>query len=251
MKAHRLASYFPIMEGEKFDKFVEDIKENGQLEPILLFDGEILDGVNRYKACQQLGIEPKFTEYKGKDPLHYVISVNVHRRHMTVSQLAMVANEMLPEFEKEAKKRQGIKRDSSKLFEENKVLNNQGFESSSIQVATEFGISDRSVQQAKRIKEKAPEKVADIISGKESVGSIDLELRAKAEKERKARAVAEGRTEKPEVQMRIEEQQYIMALESIISKLPKTPPTDWSEQFFGVAKGYANIIINRLGVFNE
>ena len=104
MEAHRLASYFPIMEDEKFDKFKDDIKQNGQLEPIITFDNQILDGLNRYRACTELGITPNFIEYKGKDPLHYVISVNVHRRHMTPSQLAMVATEMLPEFEEEAKK---------------------------------------------------------------------------------------------------------------------------------------------------
>ena len=105
MEAHRLASYFPIMEDEKFEKFKEDIKENGQLEPIITFDNQILDGLNRYRACTELGITPQFKAYGGKDPLHYVVSVNVHRRHMSVSQLAMVATEMLPEFEEEAKKR--------------------------------------------------------------------------------------------------------------------------------------------------
>jgi len=250
MKAHRLASYFPIMEGEKFDKFVEDIKKNGQLEPIITFDNQILDGLNRYKACQQLGIEPKFTEYKGKDPLHYVVSVNVHRRHMSVSQLAMVATEMLPEFEEEAESRRKEKRAetiSGALGPQERVEADR----SSEQVAQEFGISGKSVRRAKRVKEQAPEKVEAIVQGRENIRSVDTELRMNAEKERKEKAIAEGRTEKPVLQMRIEEQQYIMALESIISKLPKQPPPDWSEKFFGVAKGYANIIINRLEVFNE
>lgn len=181
MKAHRLASYFPIMEDEKFEKFVEDIKENGQLEPIVTYQGEILDGLNRYRACQRLGIEPKFTEYKGDDPLHYVISINVHRRHMSVSQLAMVATEMLPEFEKEAKKRKGIKGSASRDAEV--VLNHEGYAKSSLQAAREFGISQPSVERAKRIKEQAPEKVEAIRQGKETVKSVDNELRIKEARE--------------------------------------------------------------------
>ena len=181
MEAHKLASYFPIMEGEQFEKFKQDIKENGQLEPIITFDGKILDGLNRYRACTELGIEPKFTEYKGSDPLHYVISVNVHRRHMTVSQLAMVATEMLPEFEKEAKKRQGVKIDFPDSGPE--PIKRRENESSE-QVAQEFGISGKSVRRAKRVKEQAPEKVADIISGKENIRSVDTELRLKAAQER-------------------------------------------------------------------
>ena len=251
MEAHRLAAYFPIMEGEKFDKFVEDIKLNGQLEPIVTFKGEILDGVNRFKACQFLGIEPMFKEYKGADPLHYVISVNVHRRHLSESQLGIISNEMLPEFEKEAKKRQGNYSGTTGPEVDTLVIDSEGFARAREQVAKEFGIGGRTVGRAKRIMEKAsPEKVELIKRGKESLFSVDKELKIEAEKERKEKAISEGRTQKTEIEMRIEEQQYIQALESIISKLPKQPPVDWSDKFFGIAQGYANIIINRLEVFN-
>ena len=200
MEAHKLASYFPIMEEEKFEKFKEDIKENGQLEPIITFNNQILDGLNRYRACTELGITPIFKEYKGKDPLHYVISVNVHRRHMSVSQLAMVATEMLPEFEKEAKERQGIKGSASK--DAKVYTNHEGFSKSALQAAKEFGISQPSVERAKRVKEQAPEKVPDIISGKVSVGNVDNELRMKAAVDRaevkQKEAVEEKVKERPQ-----------------------------------------------------
>jgi len=50
--------------------------------------------------------------------------------------------------------------------------------------------------------------------------------------------------------MKLEEQDYLNTLEWIITKLPKQPPKNWSEEFFGLAKGYAEIIIKRLEVFN-
>jgi len=68
----------------------------------------------------------------------------------------------------------------------------------------------------------------------------------KKEKARREKAEAEGRNKKTEIEMRIEEQEYLL-----ISRLPKTPPTNWTEKFFNEAKAKANIIMNRLEVFNE
>lgn len=68
MKVHKYAKYFPILENEEFDLLVEDIKKNGQLEPIIMIGDEILDGVNRYRACKELEIESITEQYKGDDP---------------------------------------------------------------------------------------------------------------------------------------------------------------------------------------
>lgn len=102
MKIHKYAEYFPALEGEEFNLLVEDIKKNGQVEAIVTYRGEILDGANRYRACRAAGVEPKYQEYTGDDPLGHVVSLNVRRRHMDVSQRAMLATEMLPEFEAKA-----------------------------------------------------------------------------------------------------------------------------------------------------
>jgi phage N-6-adenine-methyltransferase len=69
----------------------QDIEKNGQQFPIVLHDGEILDGRNRFRACEHLGIAPEFKEYAGDNPLSYVVSLNLHRRHLSESQRAMVA----------------------------------------------------------------------------------------------------------------------------------------------------------------
>jgi len=88
---HPCADIFPAMHGAEFDALVADIQEHGQREPIVLYDLKILDGRNRARACESLGITPKVADYVGNDPLAFVISLNLRRRHLNESQRAMVA----------------------------------------------------------------------------------------------------------------------------------------------------------------
>lgn len=88
---HPHAGIFKLLDGEEFRALVEDIRANGQLDAIVLHDGLILDGRNRYTACLAAGVEPRFTDYDGDDPLAFVLSANLHRRHLDESQRAMVA----------------------------------------------------------------------------------------------------------------------------------------------------------------
>jgi ParB-like nuclease domain len=88
---HPIANLFPLMEGEEFDALVADIEKNGQREPIVLYQGKILDGRNRYRACLAAGIGLKLPKHEDNspyigDPVAYVISKNVHRRHLTAEQ---------------------------------------------------------------------------------------------------------------------------------------------------------------------
>ena len=90
MKFHPIADIFPMIEGPDFDALVSDIKANGLLQPIELYEEKILDGRNRWKACKAAGVEPKTKEYRGGDPLGHVLSLNLTRRHLSESQRAMV-----------------------------------------------------------------------------------------------------------------------------------------------------------------
>jgi hypothetical protein len=110
MESHPAAKLFPLMEGEQFAAFKADIKEHGQRDPIIVFDGKILDGRNRYTACEQLGVEPDVSEvsaeYIGNDPIAFVVSSNLHRRHLTASQRSMAGADAKAAYAEAAKGRQ-------------------------------------------------------------------------------------------------------------------------------------------------
>lgn len=91
MNCHPLAALFPMMADAECQELANDIKENGQNEPIYTFEGKILDGRNRFRACKMAGVMPELKEYTGKDPTAFVLSKNLKRRHLTDSQRAMVA----------------------------------------------------------------------------------------------------------------------------------------------------------------
>lgn len=90
--AHPVAAMFPMLDGDEYAAFVADIAANGQRQPIYLMpDGSILDGRNRWHACADLGLEPMCETYHGDDPIGFVISLNLTRRHLSESQRAMIA----------------------------------------------------------------------------------------------------------------------------------------------------------------
>src|SRR6266542_1672150 len=92
LKPHPLAESFPMIEGDAYERFRDLIRSEGLRHPIILHEGMILDGRNRKKACQELGIACAEVHYKGDDPAGFVWSENADgRRHMTPGQLAIAS----------------------------------------------------------------------------------------------------------------------------------------------------------------
>jgi N6-adenosine-specific RNA methylase IME4 len=88
---HPIADVFPLIQGDDYTRLVEDIRANGLLQPIILHEGKILDGRNRYRACIDLGIKPLLIPYAGTDPIGFSMSANLSRRHLNETQRSIVA----------------------------------------------------------------------------------------------------------------------------------------------------------------
>lgn len=104
---HPVADLFPLLQGEAFQALVADLRNHGLREPILEdAEGRILDGRNRYLACLQAGVEPRFVQWQGEgSPAALALSSNLHRRHLDASQRALVAARLARLFEAEAAQR--------------------------------------------------------------------------------------------------------------------------------------------------
>jgi hypothetical protein len=104
---HPVAEIFPMMEGQALDELAADIKANGLREEIWTHEDQIIDGRNRYRACEMVDVAPRFREWDGRGSLiDFIMSLNLHRRHLTPSQRAMVAARARGIYDEEAKKRQ-------------------------------------------------------------------------------------------------------------------------------------------------
>jgi RNase H-fold protein (predicted Holliday junction resolvase) len=87
---HPIASLFPMMSEEELDDLAEDIRQNGQADPIVRDQhGQLIDGRNRLEACGRAKVSPDMIQVALDDPVAYILSKNVTRRHLTQGQRAM------------------------------------------------------------------------------------------------------------------------------------------------------------------
>lgn len=160
---HPLANIFPFMDKSAFSDLVDDVEKNGVHEPIWLFDGQIIDGRHRYKAAQQVGVACPTREYVGKDPVSFVLSLNLNRRHLNESQRGMVAANLanMPEGRPETTARiQAVRPETTA----------QICAVSQSDAAEKLNVSRRTVQQAVKLsKTAAPELVEQVAQGNVSI----------------------------------------------------------------------------------
>src|SRR5262252_9757620 len=90
VKIHPAADLFPMMPDEELQELARDIAENGLIHPIIVDDqDQLIDGRNRLAACKMAGVKPRFEKLNGSDPVLYILSVNIERRHLSKGQLAI------------------------------------------------------------------------------------------------------------------------------------------------------------------
>lgn len=163
LQDHPIASIFPLLAEPELAELAEDIKANGVQVPIVLFEGKILDGRNRYRAAQSVGAHFVTNHYAGDSPTAHVISLNLKRRQLTSSQRAMVAVDALPHFAAEAKSRMSVGGKGVEIIpplETGKARD---------KAAKATGVNGRYVQDAKKLDKEHPDLSADVRNGKTTI----------------------------------------------------------------------------------
>lgn len=159
---HDYANLFPMLDGSAQDALRSDIQQHGIRQPVILFAGRILDGRNRFMAARDLGLKFPAADFVGTDveARDYVLSTNLHRRHLTESQRAAVAAKL-------ANMKQGERTDLHLSANLPKV--------SQSEAADMLSVSERSVTTAKKVIEQgAPELVAAVEQGAVSVSAAAI-----------------------------------------------------------------------------
>jgi hypothetical protein len=165
MQFHEAANIFPLLEGDELDQLAESIRDKGLQVDIEIFEGKIIDGRNRYRACLMAGVEPEYveTELTGS-PTDYVMALNLHRRHLNESQRAMVAAKAKERYTAEAKERQKQSKGRGKKGVANLPPQKTG--KARDKAGEAVGVSGKSVDHAtKVVATGAPEVVAAVESG--------------------------------------------------------------------------------------
>lgn len=206
MKKHRF-NIWPEAKEEDFNELVEDIRQNGfdQGMPITIYQGEILDGWNRWRACQVLGINPPTVEFSQDDTAALAFTLRTNkRRNLSSGQkaaLAVEADGIMELLKKEAEDRMmaGVKvtPDPPQIF----VEGSRSDKETATKVAEIFGTNRTYVNQAARLRSEAPEVFDKLKAGKTTMQEARKEAARKPtteewlpdELERKAR-VESGKT---------------------------------------------------------
>lgn len=159
MEWHPYAKLFPLLPDDRLHELAEDIRQHGLRQRIIVDDQErIIDGRNRYRACQMAGVEPELEPFVGTDEevLRLVISLNLHRRHLNESQRAMVAAEVA---NRKPGQRGAVKPKEGQICTAS--AESDGVTVS--QAADAFSVSPRSIKSASKVKEHGTPELQDAV----------------------------------------------------------------------------------------
>lgn len=195
---HPLAALLPLLPDAELAELAADIGAHGLLEPIVLHEGQILDGRNRWRACEIAGVTPRTVAWEGDAPLSWVVSKNLLRRHLTTGQKALLGAELLPRLAEEARERMAAggrhKRDEGAPADKGGPA---GPRRATADAAGLVGTSDRSVRRAARLLEQAPDLAAEVRQGRLDLSRAERKLAMRL-RERHADAIERAPLPHPE-----------------------------------------------------
>ena len=184
MQKHKF-NVFPEMDGEEFSRLVDDISGNGfdVRQPIYTYQGAVLDGWNRWRACDKLKIAPQTEVFFGDDleAIDFVMRTN-KRRNITSQQWATIAteaDEVVEAITQAIESSRRLQQSESRLnnvdlcveqipheltYEMDVATDNRPKRTAGI-LAKQFNTNEKYVQQAQKLKRDDPEKFEAVKQG--------------------------------------------------------------------------------------
>jgi hypothetical protein len=232
VKFHPVCEIFPPMSADEFDRLKADIKENGQREPITYWDGLLVDGRHRLRACQELEIEPIEDELDPEtDPLAWAISRNLHRRHLTKEQREMASAKMA-NMNRIDNLRQGNKFPDPP---------NGGSAMTTEQAAALMNVKVRSVERAKHVLENGSKQLSDaVLSGEIKLGLAEKLCKAEPDKREQTKLVKEGKKAVSEFVKSKEPPKKQKKTKDAIAALPPAPDGEEHDFDFPIVNAFSH-----------
>jgi hypothetical protein len=176
-KQHPLSAAFPGLNEDDFRALTDDIDANGVREKIVVYEGMILDGWHRYSACMELNVKkPPMIEYEGDDPVGFVLSKNLHRRHLDASQRAFAIAQLSEWQEKAGRPSHNLERIKSDKF----------IGLSAPKAAELAGVGEMTMRHARAATKAIPEIQEAIVKGEMAVSEAAKLARLPPEEQRAA-----------------------------------------------------------------
>lgn len=203
---HEYCKLFPLMPQDQFDALVDDIRENGLRNPIVIYENKILDGRHRYKACINLGRQPVSVIYDGEDALGYVISHNLARRHLDESQRAMIGARLAT-----LKVGQKSQKDERGEISPTTGLTNE-------QAAKRMSVHRDSVRHARKVLNSGTPELVEAVDNSKIAVSVASKI-AKLEPERQQVIIADPKPEQAIKKIARQEKEQALAEKTITQSL--------------------------------
>jgi N6-adenosine-specific RNA methylase IME4/ParB-like chromosome segregation protein Spo0J len=165
---------FPPMQHDEFTALKDSIALNGQKEPILVWQGKVVDGRHRYQACIDLGLAPLVHVLDAATTYEVVKSTaylkNVNRRHLTTGQRAMLAAPLAT-------------RSPGQTTNDKAAAGNKALGLTQLDAGKLFAVSRDAVQKAAQIlKDADPALIEEVRTGSCNLNSAVESLKSKSAK---------------------------------------------------------------------
>lgn len=217
LEFHPAANLFPLLNEQELSELADSIRQNGQRDPIVIHpDGRILDGRNRFLACQKLNIKVKTVNYTGmgdmSDAIKFVVDTNLVRRHLNSSQRAMIAakSEDILHAERNSARERMEAGTPSEIIRKGRATE---------QVASQFKTNARYIEKAEKLIEQAPDLAEQIEAGILTIPQAERQVKEQHRQEKR-----ESDAE------RIRHSNAPTKLKGVFTTVVIDPPWDWGDE---------------------